>query len=607
MAHPRPKGLVKALLSGLLIAGAAWLVSTFDPFGVESNSARFSADIAQYIASPFYGRGFGGRAPVGQQKISVVYVDEAGLEQLSGLWKGYPPSFAENAQLLVDVAAGAGLDAKGQAQSGPRAVFVDWVFLAKGRNADEFEGFIHTVRGLTRADAWRDIAACHNDELIKLACIRAAGGLPVILAGDKGAAPSKAQDAAPDLLAAAVMGNVAVNERSYPLLGEKDGSDSPAALLYAADCLAEPQGCPQAVQFVRLSKATAQLVRGQTLAGPEAAEAAALARRALSGRFAVTWSAEQAAGPTGAAALQTAIFGQAAPCRGAEVEHPALHAWAEMARRTGERLTPWRITRADTFPEALERAPAEQPCNYALSVPYGYLVTRTPLNPALRERLFSNKLVLVGGQYIHSNDWIRSPVLGLAPGVQYHAMALDNLLEAKSRGRAPHRIDQWTETLAHLFAAGLILVMVFLGGLHRIERNDRRKRLDALGLHGPRRVRTAFGFLTLYLRFFITDALIIIGGIYVAMQVQVPTNWVAVTTIVLGHGLWSVRDVILDDLRPIFEAWPTSRAMAWAGEFLSLDDEVLHRRRRHPPAPPSETVPASSAAPVPNQPKESVP
>ena len=267
------------------------------------------------------------------------------------------------------------------------------------------------------------------------------------------------------------------------------------------------------------------------------------------------WSAEQPSGPTGAAALQTAIFGQPAPCRGAEVEHPALHAWADMTRRVGERLTPWRITRADTFPEASEHKLAEQPCSYALSAPYGYLVTRTPLNPGLRARLFSNKLVLIGGQFIHSNDWVRSPVLGVAPGVQYHAMALDNLLEAKSRGRPPHRIDEWTEPLAHLFAAGLILVMVFLGGLHRIERNDRRRRLDALGQHGARRIRAAFGFLALYLRFFITDALIIIGGIYVAMQVQVPTNWVAVITIVLGHGLWSVRDgVDLAPLSPIEQA-----------------------------------------------------
>ncbi len=36
---------------------------------------------------------------------------------------------------------------------------------------------------------------------------------------------------------------------------------------------------------------------------------------------------------------------------------------------------------------------------------------------------------MVGGQFRASNDWVESPVHGQAPGVQYHAMALDNLIE----------------------------------------------------------------------------------------------------------------------------------------------------------------------------------
>src|SRR5699024_3682148 len=45
------------------------------------------------------------------------------------------------------------------------------------------------------------------------------------------------------------------------------------------------------------------------------------------------------------------------------------------------------------------------------------------------QRLLSRRLVMVGGHFRASNDWVESPVHGQVPGVHYHAMALDNLIE----------------------------------------------------------------------------------------------------------------------------------------------------------------------------------
>lgn len=586
MRHPRAKGLIKALLSGLLLAGAAFVVALIDPFGLESDSEKFSADIAQYIASPFYARGLGAREPVGQKQISVVYLDEAGLDQMRGIWKGYPPSYLNDAQLIEDVVAGAGSDDKGQALPGPTAVFVDFMFLSKGRRPDEFESFAQTLGEITHASAWSAKAACRNDELVKLACIQAAHGTPVIIAGDKKVKILDDTDATPDILSVAAMASIDVADRSYPLLSRKDGADSPAAMMFVARCLDDPTGCRPKEDFVRLRAEAQAFVRtGDTAHGRGdadaahgrlAADAADRIRKALDGRFAVSWSSRQEDGEVGANALYGAIFGDTPNCQGGEVEHPALYTWGDMARRVGDRLTPWRVTRLpDPLDPPEKSTEVERPCNYALSLPYGFY-TKTSLSSPFRQRLFSNKLVLIGSQMNNSNDWLRSPVQGSSPGVQYHAMALDNLLEARGRDKALPRFDDWTETLARLVAAGLIFILVFLGGVHRIERNDLRARVDAKALHGRAKVWAAWRFVALYARFLVVDGLVILVAVMVAVRLNFPINWVAISTVVLGHGLWSVREVIGEDVKPITETWMLTRALRWLSERLSIEHEVLH-------------------------------
>ena len=104
------------------------------------------------------------------------------------------------------------------------------------------------------------------------------------------------------------------------------------------------------------------------------------------------------------------VTGRDAPCRGQS------GGWIT---RLGEQL-------------ASVRGPpsgARQECPYALTLGYDRIVAGLGLQQSDLQRLLAGKLVLLGGQFRASNDWVESPVHGEAPGVHYHAMAIDNLVE----------------------------------------------------------------------------------------------------------------------------------------------------------------------------------
>ena len=99
-----------------------------------------------------------------------------------------------------------------------------------------------------------------------------------------------------------------------------------------------------------------------------------------------------------------------APCRG------AASGWLG---RLGEQMAGLRGPAAG----------ARQECPYALTLGYDRIVAGLGLQSSDLQRLLAGKLVFMGGQFRASNDWVDSPVHGQSPGVHYHAMALDNLVE----------------------------------------------------------------------------------------------------------------------------------------------------------------------------------
>ncbi|MEW7847820.1 CHASE2 domain-containing protein [Massilia aurea] len=72
----------------------------------------------------------------------------------------------------------------------------------------------------------------------------------------------------------------------------------------------------------------------------------------------------------------------------------------------------------------------------------------------------AGRFVLVGANIPGHNDFARSPVHGLVPGVHYHAMALDNLLSYGERYKLNH---EWNaEGIAALVWSGLLTVLAVL-------------------------------------------------------------------------------------------------------------------------------------------------
>jgi len=95
------------------------------------------------------------------------------------------------------------------------------------------------------------------------------------------------------------------------------------------------------------------------------------------------------------------------------------------------------------------------PYHRTLSMAQVGAVPDAELAGALKDRY-----VMVGANIPGQNDFAKSPVHGLVPGVHYHAMALDNLLSYGERYKLNLEWD--AEGMATLARAGLLTVLVML-------------------------------------------------------------------------------------------------------------------------------------------------
>ena len=138
----------------------------------------------------------------------------------------------------------------------PAGVFVDFVYMGQGGPADGFAAFVAGIAAATRASAWADRPACVTDPLMKLACIVAAGGTPIVLAKPSPADLDLFTDVQRQLDRVAVLAPALVGEQAYPTITDY-GFDagkaarlavhrfdvSPAMALYAAWCLKRQDAC----------------------------------------------------------------------------------------------------------------------------------------------------------------------------------------------------------------------------------------------------------------------------------------------------------------------------------------------------------------------------
>ena len=97
------------------------------------------------------------------------------MEAMKGYgWTRFPPTYDQQWTMLDDVMSVGGAP--------PAAVFVDFVYSGQGGPNEGSRPSSAGVAAATNAQAWKDAPGCHVDPLIKIACIEAAGGTPMIFA-----------------------------------------------------------------------------------------------------------------------------------------------------------------------------------------------------------------------------------------------------------------------------------------------------------------------------------------------------------------------------------------------------------------------------------------
>ncbi len=559
--------ILKALLVAVLLAASAYAIAKLNLFGLESASDRVADGVYQRITAADYGSD-----RKGQRAISVVYLDETSMEAMKGYgWTRFPPTYDQQWTMLDDLMTVGGAP--------PDAMFIDFVYSGQGGPNEGFETFIAGVAAATKASAWSGHPGCLVDPMIKIACIEAAGGTPLIFAKPSPADLDLFTDVQRRIDSVAVLAPALVGEEAYPLISDyrfaaaaaqrlavHSFDVSPAMAMYTAWCLRQADNCKVAA-FAEL-KARARAALGGRVFAPLDVS------KTFDAPLDVVWGSR----PDPAyLAMTSAVTGRPAPCRGTG------GGWLA---RLGEQLAGVRGPVAG----------ARQECPYALTLGYDRLVAGLGLQSSDLQRLLAGKMVMVGGQFRASNDWVNSPVQGQAPGVHYHAMALDNLIEdgANYRRSASAMFD------SDLLKASLIAALAFFGVLGVMVRNSL---LDhAIATRMEPRLRTRV-YAPLYLLLFGAS----LGAVAAATWLGVvyahrsPINWIGIALCTLGFLFYATRQTLPVDIVRSIEHLPWVRwALAAGGRFqrfLKFEEDRLLAPRGPRPPPVAATVPHHTPKP----------
>jgi CHASE2 domain len=559
--------ILKALLVSLILAASAYAVAKLNLFGLESSSDRVADGVYQRITAADYGAD-----RKGQSAISVVYLDESSMEAMKGYgWTRFPPTYDQQWTMLDDVMSVGGAP--------PAAVFVDFVYSGQGGPNEGFDTFINGVAAATKAQVWSGAPGCLVDPLIKIACIEAAGGTPMVFAKPSPADLDVFTDVQRRLDSVAVLAPALVVEQAYPMITDyhfdaptarrldvHSFDVSPAMAMYAAWCLRQADSCQ--IDAFRQLKARAK----EALAGRQFRPLDLT--RVFDAPLDVVWGSR----PDPAyLAMTAAVTGRPAPCRGTG------GGWFA---RLGEQLGGLRGPGAG----------ARQECPYALTLGYDRIVAGLGLQSSDLQRLLAGKMVMVGGQFRASNDWVNSPVQGQAPGVHYHAMALDNLIEDGANYRRSDGVMFDSDLLKSL----LIAALAFFGVLGVMVRNSL---LDhALATRMEPRLRTVV-YAPLYLLLFGASLCAVVAATWLGVSYahRAPINWIGIAACALAFLFYATRETLPRDILASIEHLPWARRLLAAGgrfrRFLKFEEDRLLAPRPSAPAPPAPAASAPSQTP----------
>jgi hypothetical protein len=523
------KAILKALLVSLFVSGIAYGVSKLNVFGIETASDRAADGAYQRVFAPSYGSD-----RKGQKQVSVVYLDDLAMDNLKGVgWNHFPPTMDQQWTMVDDVLHAAGKP--------PTAIFVDFLYLGESGDPPGFPVFLDGLAKATHAERWRDTPACVRDPLIRLSCIVAAGGVPVILAKPGATDMGFQTETQKKLDAVTVLAPALVNKTAYPLvtqypdlgatqkraLGVHDFDLSPAAAVYAAWMLSQ----------AKMGEGPFGILRRQ---GVEALAGKSAPLPDMSADFGppldVVWGSRP---DPDHLRIVKQVSGKLPNCRG-------VHSRSVLARFVDQL--------------AVLRGPAQdarQECPYTLSLAYDRLVSTEGLQQSDIDRALSAKLVLVGGQFRTSNDWVESPVQGQVPGVHYHAMALDNLVEF---GRDYRRNVNFTLFDSDLLKTFLIFGLTFFGALLLMYRNCL---VDSTSDHEPPGLRFRH-YAPCYVLLFVGSIGLVVMVTVMGVELQhgTPINWIGVGFVVIGFLISATFETLPSDVAGSLRRFHLTRRLA---------------------------------------------
>jgi hypothetical protein len=572
-----PSRIVKALLISFTLAASAYGIAKLNMFGLEGMSDRIADGVYQRITAADYGAD-----RKGQQAVSVVYLDEAGVDNLKGFgWTRFPPTYEQQWTMMDDVLQAGGAP--------PAGVFVDFVYLGQGGPAEGFETFRSGVANATRAAAWKDNKACTADPLMRISCIVAAGGTPMIFARPSAHELDLFTDVQKALDEVSVLSPALVRTEAYPVitrypdmppaqaraLGVHGFDVSPAAAMYVAWCMRH-DGCGVKV-LKDLKAAGMAALAGRRAVSPDVG-------KVFDYPLDVVWGSRP---DPDYLRMTKAVSGQPPACRGTS---------------SGLLGRFWEQFQAARGPGSGHR----QECPYQLSLGYDRMVAGVGLQAEDLQKLLAGRLVMVGGQFRASNDWVDSPVHGQAPGVYFHAMALDNLIESDADYR---RNTDFSGTFfdSDLLKSTLIFGLAFFGIIGVMVRNSLHDRAVEMNL--PPRLRSHI-YGPLYLSLFLACIAVIALATELGVQFgrRAPINWIGIGFVSLGFLCYAVRETLPQDICGSLDELPLARRilrlLGQCKGYLKFEEERLLPPKPKPAArgpldaAPGEAVSQSDPAPV---------
>jgi CHASE2 domain-containing sensor protein len=238
-------------------------------------------------------------------------------------------------------------------------------------------------------------------------------------------------------------------------------------------------------------------------------------------------------------------------------------------------------------------AGTRQECPYTLTLNYDRIVAGRGLEQKDLARVLAGRLVLVGGQFHASSDWVESPVHGQVPGVQYHAMALDNLVEDGLDYRRATTATFDSDLLKSLLLAAL----AFCGIMAVMARNSLVD--HAVANHGHGRLHPKV-YAPLYIALFTTSIGVVILATWLGVTFahRSPINWIGISACALGFLFYATRQTLPADIIGSIEHLPLARRLIAAGNLWRAAMKFEEDRLFHRPIAPSGPPPALKQAPT---------